>query len=325
MANQQSVSEAIEKSADLKPERNTLSLMLDRVDVRKRFEDMLGNKAPGFLSSILSAVALNGKLKEANPMSVISSAAIAASLDLPINPSLGFAHLVPYGGNAQFQMGWRGFVQLAMRSGQYQTMNVTEVYDGEISKMNRITGEIEFDEAKRVKDAKIIGYVAYFKLLNGFEKYHYMTKDECLKHGQKYSKSFGSQDGQWKNNPDAMSKKTVLKMLLSKFGILSIDMQRSIQFDQAVVKDLDGNADYLDNAEEVHAVDAPPSLPVTTEIGKEKTAQFANDISKCTTLKELDNVYNAFLATSGQGDITGLQYEELAQAMKDKKKELSKK
>jgi recombination protein RecT len=182
-------------------------------------------------------------------MTIISAAAVAASLDLPVNPSLGFAHIVPYKDNkegrviAQFQLGWRGFNQLAMRSGQYKTMNVTQVYEGELIKYNRITGDMEFNLEGKTSDV-VVGYVAYFKLLNGFEKYWYMTKEEAQKHGKRYSKSYES--GQWTKDFDAMAKKTVIKMLLSKFGILSIEMQKAIETDQAVIKE-DGTPEYIDS------------------------------------------------------------------------------
>ncbi|MFA5323147.1 MAG: recombinase RecT [Smithella sp.] len=227
--------------------QDAISALLSQDAIKARFDTVLGKKAPGFMSSIISAVNGNKKLKEANPMTVISSAAVAASLDLPINPSLGFAHIVPYGGEAQFQMGWRGFVQLGMRTGQYKTINVASVHEGELISHNPFTGEMEFDASKRTSD-QIIGYVAYFRLLNGFEKYLYMTVEETKAHGKRYSKFFSGANAKWQTDFDAMSMKTVLKMLLSKYGILSIDMQTAIQADQAVVRE-SGEYDYPDNPE----------------------------------------------------------------------------
>jgi recombination protein RecT len=230
----------------------TLAALLGQESIKSRFESVLGKKAAGFMSSIISAVNANPELKKADQMSVVAAAAVAASLDLPINPSLGFAHLVPYKRDgvpiAQFQMGWRGFVQLGMRSGQYRTLNVCEVYEGELITGNRFTGEMHFDEKQRTSD-KIIGYVAYFKLLNGFEKYLYMTVEQAKAHGKRYSKSFDHKSGKWQTDFDAMSMKTVIKMLLSKFGILSIEMQNAVQVDQAVIKTMDGKYEYVDNPE----------------------------------------------------------------------------
>jgi recombination protein RecT len=230
----------------------TLAALLGQENIKSRFESVLGKKAAGFMSSIISAVNANPELKKADQMSVVAAAAVAASLDLPINPSLGFAHLVPYKRDgvpiAQFQMGWRGFVQLGMRSGQYRTLNVCEVYEGELVEGNRFTGEMHFDEKKRTSD-KIIGYVAYFKLLNGFEKYLYMTEDQVTAHGKKYSKSYDNKNSMWQKDAGPMKLKTVLKMLISKFGILSIEMQTAVQLDQAVMKNMDGSYEYVDNPE----------------------------------------------------------------------------
>lgn len=127
----------------------------------------------------------------------------------------------------------KGMIQLAMRSGQYKTINVTEVYEGEIKNENRFTGEYTFGE--KTSD-KVVGYMAYFSLTNGFEKYMYMSREDCEKHGKKFSQTYKRGGGLWSTDFDSMSKKTVLKMLISKFGILSIDMQRAQAFDQAVVK-----------------------------------------------------------------------------------------
>ena len=222
-----------------------LKSMLGSENVKARFKEILGVKAPGFISSILSVANSNSLLKRAEPQSIMNSAVIAATLDLPINPNLGFAYIVPYGNQAQFQMGYKGIIQLAMRSGQYKTINVVEVYEGEIKNVNRFTGEYEFGD--RASD-KVVGYMAFFKLTNGFEKFMYMTKEECEKHGKRYSQTFKSNKGLWVTDFDSMSKKTVLKLLLSKFGILSIEMQRAQVFDQSIVKSNLLNTD-IDNAE----------------------------------------------------------------------------
>lgn len=231
----------------------TLNTMLSQTNVRKRFEDVLGKKAPGFISSILALQTFNKMLKEADPRSIISAAAIAATLDLPINPSLGFAHIVPYrdhGGQpiAQFQMGWKGFVQLAIRTGLYKTINAIEIYEGELISYERLAGEFVLDESKRVSD-KIIGYVSFFKLMGGFEKMLYMTTDQVRKHAQRYSKSYSKPNTPWQINFDAMALKTVVKLLLSKWGVLSIEMQKAVTFDQGVVLDHAGRevVTYPDN------------------------------------------------------------------------------
>jgi recombination protein RecT len=136
---------------------------------------------------------------------------------------------------------------LGMRTGQYRTINVSLVHEGELVSHNHFTGEMTFVSAAKVSD-KIIGYVAYFKLINGFEKYYYMTTEEVHSHGKRYSQSFSKENAKWKTDFDAMAQKTVIKMLLSKFGILSIEMQTAIQADQAVVSEA-GDYTYPDSTE----------------------------------------------------------------------------
>ncbi len=221
--------------------------MLATPAIRARFDDMLGKRSGAFVSSVISAVSANRDLAECEPMSVISAAAVAAAMDLPINPGLGFAHIVPYNGVAQFQIGWKGFVQLAMRSGQYKTINLTPILDGQITRHNRFTGEMEFSE--EAKSEKVIGYLLYFKLLNGFEKYFYMTHDQVKAHGMRYSKAFAKGKGRWVEDFEPMALKTVAKLGLSKYGILSIDMQKAIEMDQAEVSE-DGSPRYVDSTVE---------------------------------------------------------------------------
>ncbi len=232
--------------------------LLSAESTKKRFFEILGNKSAGFISSVLNVVNGNPALQEANPNTVLMSAAIAATLDLPINPNLGFAAIVPYKEKgqavAQFQMMWRGFVQLAQRSGQYRTLNTTEVYEGEVKSQNRFTGDIVFDPDGRKSD-KVVGYVAYMSLLNGFEKFFYMSREECEKHAKRYSKTYQKGYGKWKEDFDSMAKKTVLKLLISKYGIMSVDMQKAVEFDQSTVQgDInhieEATAEYIDNEQQ---------------------------------------------------------------------------
>lgn len=216
--------------------RSEIETLLDRDDFKKRFNEVLGKRAPAFISSVISAYKATPSLRKCDPASVISAAMVAATLDLPINGNLGFAHIVPYKEKAQFQMGWKGFVQLAIRTGQYRSMNASVVYDGELVSYNRITGEVTFDLTCK-KSNKVIGYVAFFKLVNGFEKFLYMTREETEAHGKRYSKSFSSPDGKWRQDFDAMSLKTVVKMLLGKWGILSVELQRALTADQGITED----------------------------------------------------------------------------------------
>lgn len=201
----------------------TIQSLVSQDSVKARFEELLGKKAPGFISSLLAVVNNNKLLAKANPNTIVAAGAMAASLDLPINQNLGFAYIIPYKDEAQFQMGYKGYIQLAMRTGQYQTINASEVYEGEIVKQNRFTGEYEFGE--KTSD-KIVGYIAYFKLVNGFEKYLYMSIEEMQAHAKKFSKNYKGGTEKWGlTDFHSMAIKTVLKRLISKYGILSIEMQ----------------------------------------------------------------------------------------------------
>ena len=261
----------------------SLSNIMQSINIKQKFEQVLGKRANGFISSLISVANSNSMLKNADPMTVMAAGMKAAVLNLPIESNLGFAYVVPYRDNkanvvnAQFQMGYKGFIQLAMRTGQYKTINACEIYEGEIGKINRFTGE--FEEGNRISD-KVVGYLAYFELVNGFEKYFYMTVEEVTKHGKKYSKSFST--GLWKTDFHAMAIKTVLKLLLSKYGVLSIDMQtgmaEALQADGAVIKvdgegheELDyGSADVIQEGEKV--IDAK-----TGEILEPKPIEMSED------------------------------------------------
>lgn len=212
-----------------------LKNMLSNQQVMNNLTAMLGTKAQGFATSVLSTVNNNKLLQNADAGSIYTAAMLAASLDLPINPNLGFAAIVPYGKTAQFQVMTRGIVQLAIRSGQYERITNAVVHEGELIKYDPFTDSYEFDASKRTSD-KIVGYMAYFKTVSGFEKYYYMTKEEAVAHGKKYSQTAKKGFGLWVENTDAMGLKTCLKLLLSKFGVLSIEMQRAINFDQAAVR-----------------------------------------------------------------------------------------
>ncbi len=220
----------------------TVKSILGKDEVKKRFEEVLGGKAAGFISSIISATSANRMLAECEPQSIIGAAAIAATLDLPINSNLGFAHIVPYnspeGKKAQFQMGWKGYVQLAIRTGLYKDIDVKPVCANHIVSTNKKTGLPEFDFSK--EGGEIVGYMAYYELLTGFEKVVYWNIAKIHSHGKKYSKSYENKFSQWQTNFDGMARKTLIKHLLSTWGILSIEMQKAITSDQAVAKDETG-------------------------------------------------------------------------------------
>ncbi len=217
----------------------TLSQLVHSEKYMNRMRDLLGNRAQQFVTSILSLANSYTDLQQCDPNKVITECLKAAALDLPVDPNLGFAYVLPYRNwknnvvIPQFQMGYKGFIQLAMRSGEYETIGVKEVHDNELSGVDEYTGEeiIKFlPESERSE--KIIGYAAYFITLKGFRKRLYMSNKDLDKHGAKYSKSYNSKNGIWKTEPDAMKKKTVLKLLLSRWGILSTQLAKAIEIDQ---------------------------------------------------------------------------------------------
>jgi recombination protein RecT len=222
---------------------NTVKSLLAMDSVKKRFEETLKDRAPQFMTSLLSVVNNSDLLKKVDPMSVIQSAMIAASLNLPIDPNLGQAYIVPYKGQATFQVGYRGYIQMALKTGQYKNINVIEIYEGEFVKFDRLTEELELDFANK-KSNVVVGYAAYFELINGFKKTVYWTKEQIVNHKNKFSKS----EYVWRDNFDAMAQKTVLKNMLSKWGILSIEMQRAFTTDENEIKEVKetGEIDVVD-------------------------------------------------------------------------------
>lgn len=226
-----------------------LKSLLSNDRVKQRFEEALGKTAGGFMQSIISVCSNNAYLRNADPNSIIASALVASSLNLPINPSLGFAYIIPYSNTAQFQIGAKGFIQLAIRSGYYKTISYTTVYEGDIKLHNKFTGEIEFDLENK-DQSKVVGYLAYFKLVSGFEKFLYMDIKSMEAHAKRFSKTYNNSSSVWKSDFEAMAHKTVIKRLLSKFGILSIELQKAIETDQAEMKLSESGeieANYIDN------------------------------------------------------------------------------
>lgn len=244
--------------------------------VKNRFHEVLGQKSSQYMASIVNVVNGSNQLQKCEAKTILSAAFVAASYDLPIDGNLGFAAIVPYYDskakvhNAQFQMMYKGFVQLAIRSGAYENMNVSEVYEDEIISYNPITGELQLAsdfsnccQRKKGEREKIVGYYAWFKLLTGFRKELYMTTDECRNHALQYSASYkndvnkGWSSSKWSTDFDAMAKKTVLKLLLSRWGMLSIEMQKAIQDDQKVYSEDEEEGTYTDNMQEQEVVPDP--------------------------------------------------------------------
>lgn len=203
---------------------------------------VLGNKKDSFVTTLISAVANNENLQKCEPMSLMYTAMKATALGLPIDPNLGYAAMIPFRDNkagktlCQFQIQRDGWVELLMRTGQVKFVANEVVHEGELVKHNKFTGEYVFDEDAKKSD-KVIGYMAYIKLNNGFEKTVYWTVEECRAHALRYSQTYKNGYGVWKDNFDAMSLKTVLKHLIKKYAPKSVEVLSAISDDQTVVNE----------------------------------------------------------------------------------------
>lgn len=264
----------------------SVKTICDRPAIKGRFEEVLGKRAPQFVSSMLALA--NTSLKGCCPNSVVGACMIAATLDLPIQPELGLAYVIPYnskaGKKAQFQMGYKGLVQLAIRSGQYRYLNCCPIYEGQLVRIDKLSGSIEIDGTKP-DEGEVIGYAAYLETVTGFAHAIYWTKEQVLTHAKRFSQAFsrGRKDSPWTTDFDAMAQKTVLKHLLSHWGPLSVALQESVRMDQAHVPHVDASPDYIDTDATVEDSDSdddsekgiaslgPASKPVSEELPQTKT------------------------------------------------------
>lgn len=256
----------------------TFNQTITSPSTQKYLDDLLHERKGQFVSNLTALVANNANLQECEPFTLMFAALKATALNLPIEPSLGMAHVIPYKNKkrgvteAQFQIGYKGFQQLALRTGQYKHINTTEVRQGEIGKRNRLTGEIDWnwidDEAERL-ETPIIGYVNYFCLLNGFESTFYMSKEEMNAHALRYSQTYKStisyvkEQSKWTTDFDAMALKTVIKLNLSKNGVLSTELQDAIRADQSVMRE-ENKYEYDDNDEQ-SIIDAQKAQEVASK------------------------------------------------------------
>lgn len=252
-----------------------LKAILYADSVQEQFQNVLKENAGAFVASIIDLYNTDKTLQACDPKAVVMEALKAASLKLPINKQLGFAYIIPYkdGKTGQyiptFQLGYKGYIQLAMRTGAYKYINADVVYEGELIKHDKLTGEIVIDPEKRVSDKKI-GYFAYIETLNGFRKTLYMSIEEVTKHAQRYSKSYGSKNSVWATDFDAMALKTVLRLLLSKYGIMSIEMQTAIAEDMVDAAD---RAIKGEEIEEETAIEADYEIQEEQEEIKENSVE----------------------------------------------------
>lgn len=223
----------------------------------------LGDKerATRFIASISSAVATNQDLQQCDAGTILSGALLGESLNLSPSPQLGQYYLVPFNDSkkgykvAQFQLGYKGYIQLAIRSGQYKKLNVLAIKKGELVKYDPLNEEIEvnlIDDEEERETAETVGYYAMFEYTNGFRKSMYWSKSKMQKHALKYSKGYAAHKGYtfWEKDFDGMAYKTMLRQLISKWGIMSIDMQQAVEKDMATIN-TDGTYEYVENEEPI--------------------------------------------------------------------------
>ena len=267
---------AVQNSLVKKEEKKTFSAFLAQDAMKKKINEMVGGeKGQQFITAIISAVSTNPGLSECDHSSIVSAALLGQSLNLTPSPQLGQYYLVPFNDKkrgckvAQFQLGYKGYIQLAIRSGYYKKINVIAIKDGELIKYDPLAEEIEVnliedDEVR--EETATIGYYAMFEYQNGFRKTMYWSKKKMLAHANKYSQAFNSesyknlQDGKvpqselwkyssfWYKDFDGMAYKTMLRQLISKWGIMSIEMQEAYTKDMATIKE-NGDYEYVDNIE----------------------------------------------------------------------------
>lgn len=238
--------------------QQSIATFLATDSVKENVAKIVGEKdTQRFISSLVSAVQTNPSLAECTNKSLLNAALLGQSLNLPQSPQLANFYFVPFKNSkagiteATFQLGWRGYIALAMRSGQYKKIHVTDIREGELKSYNPIEDEYEFTpitDMKKRLEAPVIGYYAYFVLINGFKKTLYWSREQMDEHAKKYSQSYrkGWDSSLWKSDFDKMAYKTMLRQLISKYGPMSVDMERAYVGDQSVIGD-NGNVDYIDN------------------------------------------------------------------------------
>lgn len=239
----------------------TFSAFMTSAGISKKINQIIGDDKSGkrFISSIISAVSVNPTLSECDNASILSGALLGESLNLSPSPQLGHYYLVPFndktrGKVATFQLGWKGYYQLALRSGYYKKINVLPIKEGELISWNPLEEEIKVqlieDEEEREK-ANTIGYYAMYEYLNGFKKAIYWSKAKMIKHAEQYSQGYRAKKGYtfWEKDFDSMAMKTMLRQLISKYGIMSTELQNAYESDMAVINE-DGSKDYVDNVKE---------------------------------------------------------------------------
>lgn len=252
--------------------------------MQEYLQSVIGSNKDRFVTNLVSAVNQNKTLQTCTNQSLVSGALVATTLNLSLNSSFGYAYLVPFKNKktetfeAQFQIGYKGYIQLAMRTGEYQRLNAVPIYKSQFKSWNALTEELKLNAFDDMGDDEIVGYVAYFRLNNGFEKTMFWSHEKMLKHADKFSQAFSSDtyakllkgeipekemwkySSFWYKDFSEMALKTMLRQILSKYGILSEEMQKAYESDSAVISP-DGNPIYIDNEPRSAAEIAPQSQP----------------------------------------------------------------
>jgi len=232
-----------------------LKTALSAESVREQFRNALQDSAPLFIASLIDIYGSDRNLQECEPAAVIMEALKAATLRLPINKNLGFAYIVPYRNRGkaepQMQIGYKGLIQLAMRTGEYRYLNADVVYEGELKSYDKLTGHMDLSGER--KSNEVVGYFAYLELLNGFSKAVYWTKEQVIEHAKRFSKSYSSQYSPWQTDFDSMALKTVLRNLITKWGIMSVEMVQAV--DRDIEADAQREINEYANSEELDIVD----------------------------------------------------------------------
>lgn len=263
----------LSNSTTLTKQSVQVSAFLNNDNTQQYLKSVLGNNAEKFVTNLVSVVNQNQSLSECTHTSLMSGAIVASTLNLSLNKGFGYAYLVPFKNNkikdvngnptkeAQFQIGYKGYIQLAMRTGQYKKINAVPIYENQFISYNEVYEDLQLNNISG--EGKVVGYVAYFQLLNGFEKLIYWDFAKMINHADKFSQAFNKNDyfklidgkinnkdlwkysSFWYKDFNEMANKTMLRQLLSKYGILTEEMQTAYEYDQAVIRE--GDAHYIEN------------------------------------------------------------------------------
>ncbi|MBR1778122.1 MAG: recombinase RecT [Alphaproteobacteria bacterium] len=281
-------------------QKKTFSTYMTAPNIKARINEVVGRNAQSFMTSIVSAVSANPALQECEPATILSAAFLGEGLKLSPSPQLGQYYMVPYERKvgdikvkqAQFQLGYKGYIQLAIRSGYYRKINVIAIKDGELVRFDPLNEDIEvnlIDDFEEREAKETIGYYAMFEYTSGFRKAIYWPKSKMLCHADRFSKAFSKEKYKellagripekdmwkyssfWYKDFDAMAYKTMLRQLISKWGVMSVDLQKAYEADEALIKE-DGTAEYIDVEEAPATVPAPEKSQI-----KEPEQTPAND------------------------------------------------